>query len=374
MGIVNLDFFPAKFAVKGLLFRTDQLKLYVNSGTFAIPVFTNVATVPALAAGDTLVYPHSTTVGDYTQPDTAFVTSGGIPGDRYTIGTETVNLEALYPGNLQAAGNEIRAGHASIGKVIGGLTMSLRKFGSPTGDLTFRHYDSSGNTRQTFGTLDVSTLPTSFGRITIDGGSGLTINVTDSLAVEYSGGDVNNNVRVEGVGSVVTPNTRNSVSVALPPSWITGVQNIFMILRQDIGTEAVDDNTGTKWTSDSEVAPAIHADMGAIKDMVGVTINLDRTTTTVTEIKIRASIDETFTDSENLRTIKISDLTDDVYEFIRFNRLPEDRQFLQIIGTDAGSLVLAINEIKVLQPTNVTRRHGHLSISPTDTTLNLDGT
>ena len=136
---------------------------------------------------------------------------------------------------------------------------------------------------------------------------------------------------------------------------------------------ARDDSTATLWKSTSEVAPAIYADMGSAVDIVGVAI-WPHADTTVTEIKIRCSTDATFSDAENVRTITYSNLTEGAYNYIRFNRLGSDRRYLQIIGTDAGSLILAINEIKVLRPTTVTRDHTHLTISTSDTSIGLDGT
>ncbi len=42
MTIVELGFQPSKFAVKGILWRTDELKLYKNTGTYAAPAFTEI--------------------------------------------------------------------------------------------------------------------------------------------------------------------------------------------------------------------------------------------------------------------------------------------------------------------------------------------
>ena len=114
--------------------------------------------------------------------------------------------------------------------------------------------------------------------------------------------------------------------------------------------------------------------MGSCVDMIGVSLN-PHPTNTSTEIKIRASTDTCFTDSENVRTITSSELTNCTNNFIRFNRLPEDRRHLQIYSTnDCCNEVLAFREITVLVPTDTDRRHGHLPISGDDTTLDLDGT
>jgi len=140
-------------------------------------------------------------------------------------------------------------------------------------------------------------------------------------------------------------------------------------------THVRDNQTSMIWKSSNEVAPAVYLNMGSVKDMAAIAI-FPHADTTVTEIKIRASIDATFTDAENVRTIKYSKLTEGAYNYIRFNRLAEDRQYIQIIGTDGGSKILALNDVRVLQPSadSWLRKHGHLAISTSDANLSLDGT
>ncbi len=135
----------------------------------------------------------------------------------------------------------------------------------------------------------------------------------------------------------------------------------------------VDDSTASFWQSTSSTNPNIYVDMGSVKDMVGVAI-YPHANTTVTEIKIRASTDATFTDAENTRVVAYAKLTAETWNFIRFSRLEEDRRYLQIYGTDSGAKILSIKEIKVLIPTNIDRSHIHYDISTSDPTLALDGT
>ena len=52
-GIAFIDHFPPKFDASGLLYRTDQRKLYINSGTFDTPAFEDLAAgSAALLYGD----------------------------------------------------------------------------------------------------------------------------------------------------------------------------------------------------------------------------------------------------------------------------------------------------------------------------------
>lgn len=108
---------------------------------------------------------------------------------------------------------------------------------------------------------------------------------------------------------------------------------------------AIDNSTSTKWKSDSEATPAIYVDLASTREIVAVALNIDKTATTVTAIKIRASTDTTFTDAENIAYVNISDFTDDTWRFLPNNFLADNRRYVQIIGVGTG--VLAINEIKV---------------------------
>lgn len=75
-----------------------------------------------------------------------------------------------------------------------------------------------------------------------------------------------------------------------------------------------------------------------------------------------------------LRTINVSDLAADDWNFIRFNGM--NTQQLQIEGSSGNSLILAANELAVQVATDNESiiNHGHLLISGTDPNLNLDGT
>ena len=133
----------------------------------------------------------------------------------------------------------------------------------------------------------------------------------------------------------------------------------------------IDNDVTTVWYSDSEANPYCYFDMGTAKDLGAIAINLDRTLTTVTTLKIDYSTDTTFS-GEQVRTMLVSDFTDDTWRYINIPRQLQDRRYVKIGSTDTG--VLAINELKYFVPTDAqwTRGHFHKYLTPTDTTANTE--
>ena len=110
-------------------------------------------------------------------------------------------------------------------------------------------------------------------------------------------------------------------------------------------TAAIDDSISTPWTSNSEANPYIYVDLQSTREIIGIALNINKTTTTVTSLKIRASTDTTFTDAENIIYVNISDFTDDTWRFLVNNFISDDRRYIQFYANETG--VLSINEIKV---------------------------
>ena len=139
-------------------------------------------------------------------------------------------------------------------------------------------------------------------------------------------------------------------------------------------SKVFDDNTATVCKTTASTNPAIYVDCGGSSlNLLGIAIYL-HSSTTETEIAIRASTDTTFTSGENTRTITVSNLTAGAWNYIRFNLV--NKRYLQIYGNSGTPKVLAIAEIKYLTKTDsqVLADLGILEISPTDTSLALDGT
>jgi hypothetical protein len=74
----------------------------------------------------------------------------------------------------------------------------------------------------------------------------------------------------------------------------------------------------------------------------------------------------------DVRLINVSALTNGSYNYIRFNGV--SARYFRIFGNSGTSYVMAINNIRVNESTSIDATHGHLEISPTDATLSLDGT
>ena len=147
----------------------------------------------------------------------------------------------------------------------------------------------------------------------------------------------------------------------------------FVITGAGTSSLAVDDNTATKWTSDSESNPNIYVDMGSALNLCAAAFYFDSTDTTNTEILIQSSADaSTWT---TRRTITESNLTNGAYNFYRFN-IAGGARYIRFYGNSAGSTVLSIWEIKILKKTDaeIFNDLGILTITASDTALGPDGT
>ena len=136
-------------------------------------------------------------------------------------------------------------------------------------------------------------------------------------------------------------------------------------------SKAKDDSTSTVWKTNSEANPFIYADMGSAVNLCAIAWYNDAATTETT-VKIQTSTDASnWTDK---RTVLTSNLVASVYNFIRFNTTTA--RYIRIYGSSGSSVVLSAAEIKVQKQTDseLLLSHGHLSISITDTGIELDGT
>jgi hypothetical protein len=133
-----------------------------------------------------------------------------------------------------------------------------------------------------------------------------------------------------------------------------------------------DTNTTTAWTSNSEVAPYCVLDYGSSVEIAEVAIYFNKATTTATQIKIQTSLDNvTYTDK---RLINVSAFNGSAWDYIRFNRDIAQNRYVKILGTDAGSKILSIYEVKILSPSETlwNRRHGHKTLSASNANLAIN--
>ena len=94
------------------------------------------------------------------------------------------------------------------------------------------------------------------------------------------------------------------------------------------------------------------------------------------EINENLNTEKEYTDTNNrwktIRTINVSALTDDAPNYIRIPVSHTSR--IRIKGKNLNKQ-LSFNQIKVLykDPKKVDTEHGHITMSPTNAALNLDG-
>ncbi len=144
-------------------------------------------------------------------------------------------------------------------------------------------------------------------------------------------------VRFLHIGSRTGPTNANN---------LTGWVDCIISENPQNAVNAVDDCVCTTWTSLSENNPNIFIDTGAAQEIPSLAINLNRTLTTETQMQIRMSTTCCcFTDCDTVRTLNISDFTDDTYRFITLPRQCPDARYIQFYGFN-DSKVLSINEIK----------------------------
>lgn len=329
----------------------------------------NGLTVPGKTApiGKQII-PLSVTIADYIQSITSAIVLSGTPT---TVLQNTGTLvTALYSGSFIRRAQEFKAGAAELSNTLTEVSFWLQKVGSPTGTATFNVRDASDVIVNTFGTLDVSTLTTSFTKQTANNGE-RTLRAGDRVTIEYSGGDASNRIEVH-VALDVYDGT-NSIHASYISSWseLPGNDTRFE-MKFLPGGNTIDDDTGTKWTSASEINPQIIFDIGSLQLIPSIAIYRDALDTT-TEITIELSPDDvTYT---LLRTIDTTFITTGQYTYILFNRSSELMQYIRIIGTDGTAKVMSIAEIKVR---SVTRElfndlHEHKTISTTDLLLQPNG-
>lgn len=112
-------------------------------------------------------------------------------------------------------------------------------------------------------------------------------------------------------------------------------------------SKAVDNSTTTQWKSNSEANPRIYVDLTSDRELVSLALHIDKTLTTITSFKVRATSAATgavFADADNIAYVNISDFTDDTWRYMANNFLSENKRYVQFYANETG--VFAINEIK----------------------------
>ena len=120
------------------------------------------------------------------------------------IGNDTGGIDSVLQGsgNISEAVKAETTSSAIYNLDIVEISFYLKKTGSPTGTVSFQMQDGSHSLVQEYGTHDVSTLSTSYTKITKTG-TAQTMGENYYLVAKYTGGDGSNNISVERVNSNV---------------------------------------------------------------------------------------------------------------------------------------------------------------------------
>ena len=238
--------------------------------------------------------------------------------------------------------------------------------GAGPGDTTF---GSGGNGGGGGGAANTGTN----GTANTGGGGGSSTSTISIGKTNVLGGD-------GGSGVVIIRYTTGQVTATGGTITTSGAYTIhsftssgsFVITATTAGSEAIDNNTSTKWTSSSESNPNIYVDMGSSIICSHIAFVTSSTSTAVT-IQVQTSTDSiTYT---TVRTLLNANLVTNgtTYNFIRFNA--DDARYLRLRCSDATAKILSMNEIKVLTISTNTAlvNHGHNTIDPSDTSLGSNG-
>jgi len=414
--------FPSTWPTTRLFWRTDENRIYKNIGSEGTPIWDSLT---GGQANDQL-YPLSTTIGDYSQPSAAVATSLGEPtpdldddfsgtddwtdqgsGFAVNVGTDVIDWDAQIDGAVNGTWIDIKGSNLSdsawvvrfkltVDNLTQGAVATTNELHIAISDLDgtngtntaqdaigFRYIVGSATNRFSIYDDDGTTLPQG------TAGDEATFSLTPAAQTYFIEiirlTTTTYIVRVFDDSTYTTLNQARSGTVA---AGTVNLRYLKVMCRENSsggdstldGTiddvkvwdglvsiphsdKAVDDDVLTRWQSLSENNPAIYVDTGSAQEVAGIAINLDRTVTTETQIEIRYSTDATFTASERIRTIDITDFTDDTYRFISLPRQVDDRKFIQIFGKNS-SKVLSINEIKYRAVTDWDREHYHSFLDP----------
>lgn len=381
-----------------VLYSVDGI-IYKNTGTYATPVWT--AQTSAAGQAYDSVHNLDTTHTDYTLPASATASSVGGGGSTVTYETDfsagtgwTLGTSATISGgtlNIVSAQNTARTSYYDLTSVsatwvlrfkFSGTTLTNTTSGqgmtfnfgigatnaetaeSPTQDaLSFAlALHSAGSTSNFYSWR----WETSGAAQTAGTSRAEPLTITRWIEVIHQTNNLRVKVYTDAYGIV-----EETIDLAITSANYTGLRYLFARAYQqataDVNTYVIDDvkfydgitsvvdrsaavamngSLSDYWSSGNEANPNIYFDFGSARDHIMLCLALHTATTTETQIKIRISTDASFSDGETVRTINVSDFTNDTYRFILINRLAANARYIQVYGVTASAVVLAVTEFK----------------------------
>jgi hypothetical protein len=336
----------------GLFLNTNSGEIYENTGTLSSPTWVSSSSSITINP-DTLVMSYSQTIGDFTNPSTATSSSNGTDsGWKYIL--DSANYSQINDNN-SATYYDRKTGGTSWATVFTWTENNISYVQSVNIQWQgMKQWTPSGSVRLQYST-DNSTWTTATSK-GISGYGSWNNWGTESVTI-------NANARYWRV-QVISGQYGYDAEVRVHKL------NVYGDVASD-PNDSFDDDDSTLWKSGSESNPNIYYDVGSAKLISHIAIKPNAETTS-TELKLQSSTDaSTWSD---LRTITYSNLTEGSWNYLRFNVFYG--QYFRVYGNDGTAKVLAITEIKYLthSDSELTRQHGHIEISSSDTGLSLDGT
>lgn len=152
--------------------------------------------------------------------------------------TDASGTQGLYTGSYYISAEKVKSTSVLVGKRVSKLQMTMYKSNSPTGTATAGVWNSSGELQYTFGTIDVSTLATSFTEYTFNNTDSTHVFSADEyFGIKYQAGSNTNKIIVGHDDASPPFDGTNSVWSRYNGSWsdFDNVDNTFKLYLATAG-------------------------------------------------------------------------------------------------------------------------------------------
>ena len=409
----------------GTVPTTPYIKIaqLITNATIITTVTEFVPGISGIIEPDTQFYPLSTTIGDYTLPtaaETNFYDNTSNLSDQFTtnigwtqVGTLVTVDDVSFPDVCKfnvAPVNADRRVHKAIGATLNAadrfrMRIKVNKQAHVSTYRVFLGWLQAGTGVPRTAIVDKLGIYADSNGVFVgfvDGATGFSLS-TGLAAL----GDAVHFLQLEHLSSTsvrfskwtdATYSVKVAEETVVIPAGITGLDTVHIGTRDDgaVGetftaelddldivtyntdgdsARAFDNNTATKWKSDSAVGVWIFFTMSAAadKEPSAIALYVDKSAITALQFKIQTSPDgTTWTDR---RLVNVSALVDLAYNYIRLNRNAALIRYIRFLVTDGTAKTFSINEIRAEMPTAVqwNTRHGHKTIPADNATIALIG-
>jgi hypothetical protein len=190
----------------------------VTSVTGTSPISASASTGAVTLSCPTCITSSSTNrIAQLAQKNVTSIGNGSVRLNQVS-GTDSGGLDCGDSAGNRNCAEKVTGTSAMIGMIVNKMTVGLRKTGSPTGICTAGVFDSSNNAVVTFGTIDSTTLTTSYTAQSFTG-STRTLASGDYVGLKCPTQSVGNNIQVASSSANPYDGT-NSVVSQYSGSWV----------------------------------------------------------------------------------------------------------------------------------------------------------